>query len=56
MKEILISILQTLNRIEVKGKENIESLYCSISAVEQLINTVSQAEKDIKTEDGEMNG
>ena len=56
MKEILFSTLKTMNRIEVKGKENLEALYCSITAIEKLIQIVSEAENDIKTEDGEMNG
>ena len=53
---ILNSIYQTLNQIEVKGKSNVEKLYCSIVALENLIENVKQAENDIKTEEGEVNG
>ena len=56
MEQILISILQTLNQIEVKGKSNVEKLYCSIVALENLIGDVQKAESEINSEDGELNG
>lgn len=56
MEQILESVYQTLNQIEVKGQQNIEKMYMSILAIQNLIADVKLATADIKTEEGEVNG
>lgn len=56
MEQILESIYQTLDTIEVKGQSNIEKMYMSMIAIKNLIADVKLATADIKKEDGEING
>lgn len=50
MEQIIYSIIQSLNSIEVKGKDNIERLYCAITALECLISDIQKAQSDIDKE------
>lgn len=46
MNEILISIYKTLDVIEIKGKDNIDKMFCVLTALEQLIKTIEQVEQE----------
>ena len=46
MEQILFSVIQTLNGIEVKGKANVEKIYCSIIALENLIAEIQRASEE----------
>ena len=50
MKEFLTSLLVTLNRIEVKGKDNIGSLLGCIFAVENELAKINAEESTGETE------
>ena len=56
MEQIIYSIIQTLNGVEVKGKENVEKMYCSIVALENLIVEIQKAQADIAEENNKKEG
>lgn len=43
---ILVQIATTLNGVEVKGKQNLMSIMGSIGALEDMINKLSQQQKE----------
>lgn len=51
MKEFLSTLLQSLNQIEVKGKDNMDVLLGCIFAVEQKISEIDADENEV-TDDG----
>ena len=48
MIDFLTTLLNSLNSIEVKGKDNLDTLLACIAATEHMINTLNKP-----TEDGE---
>lgn len=46
MKEMLEQIILTLEGVEVKGKSNIEKMFCCFAALEQLINELNNPQED----------
>lgn len=55
MENMLRQIYITLERIEVRGRSNVEGIFCCMTALEQLINDLEQAKAE-KTEnkDGDI--
>ena len=52
MKELIDAIVESLNKVEVKGKDNLDYLLGSILALEQLSKALEEAEGEKETEDG----
>lgn len=51
--DVIQMVINTLDSIEIHGKDNISKLLGCIQALESI---VKQAEKEIQSEDGELNG
>lgn len=52
MKEFLTALLQSLNQIEVKGKDNMDVLLGCIFAIEKKISEIDAGDKTEVTDDG----
>ena len=50
-KEMFIGLLNRLNVIEVKGSQNIENLYVSISIVSSILNSIEEIKEEEKKEE-----
>lgn len=54
MKELIDAIVESLNKVEVKGKDNLDYLLGSILALEQLSKALEEADGEKETEDGSL--